>query len=477
MNKLNALTDHIIGRVNINLRKPTVDVAPYVKGCIQQDNLAQYYAFYALTTDHPMSFAFNNSSLAGTYFLGKCSVDHSILYKADIRGDELKSKGTVVTVGDEKIETFADEVIDIRHSFLVKTLVHNCSHDPENLEKFKILNTVALHYSNIHGTPVEGCLLEPFSTVDLSICHDCRIGTYSYVQAGELSHEHIEPGRIWIKADGLFEFNYTYPEGVIEKYISMDNDVNPQGIFMDFFNERKEDFMPVYCSVQPDVVEHPESAFVSPYSVIKGNCKIGENVLIAQRAYVEDSEMGEGANAQENCYIINSIYEGRDVTAHGGKVINCHLGEQVFVGFNSFLRGLPDSRIKIGAGSIVMPHTIMDAESPIEIPENTLVWGYITSQEDLEMNSVSLNEIRKVKAFELGNMTFQGVGEKFLRAFKGRIEHILEENGAFFDGTEETRGHAQKTQNVSYNLLQPYQQGGLLGMCPTMKIEGLPNGE
>ena len=57
---------------------------------------------------------------------------------------------------------------------------------------------------------------------------------------------------------------------------------------------------------------------------------------------------GKGANAQEQSYIINSRLEGNDITAHGAKIIEADLAKDVFVGFNCFLRGRPESRLTIG---------------------------------------------------------------------------------------------------------------------------------
>ncbi len=143
MKQLNKLIDHIVNRVNVNLREPLVDVGPYIKGLIPEDSFALYYAFYSLTNNHPLMFNFRHSSIGGTYFLGKCKVNHSILYKSDIRGDELKRKGSEVEVNGQKIKLRDDEVIKIRDSFLMKTLVHNNSHDPENLECFKFKHRVS----------------------------------------------------------------------------------------------------------------------------------------------------------------------------------------------------------------------------------------------------------------------------------------------------------------------------------------------
>ncbi len=57
-----------------------------------------------------------------------------------------------------------------------------------------------------------------------------------------------------------------------------------------------------------------------------------------------------------------------------------------------------------------------------------------------------------------------------MAAFQHRIDHILEANGAFFDGTR-NRGHAQKNQNISFNTIQPYPDGDLQGLYPTIIIQ------
>ncbi|ADU62108.1 MAG: transferase [Pseudodesulfovibrio sp.] len=471
MEKLEELLTHITSRININLKPMGIDVEPILKNAIPRERHLLYYAFYALTTDHPLSFRFTNSSLGGTYFLGKTLVDRSVLYKSDIRGDELKRKGDVVEFDGIKTKLFYNEVIRIINSYLVKTLVHNYSHNPEIPEVFKILNTVAMHYSNIHGTTTEGVFLGPFATVDFSYMHNCVVGEYAYVQAGDLSRQVIEPGRVWIRYNGLFEFNYIYPEGVLKKYISMDENGSLSGEFFDHVDERKEDFLPIYSSISPEPFEGKgDGAYVSPYAVLKGNCTIGDNALVAQRAHVEDSVFGNGSNAQENCYIMNSVYEGLDITAHGAKVINTRLGNKVFVGFNSFLHGKKPEHITVGRNSIVMPHTIIDSDEPIAIPENSMVWGHVTCQADLATQCMTLDAMSAATDITMGNMTFKGDGKAFVDAFRERIEHILEANGAYYNGTENTRGHAQKTQDACFNILQPFQSGPEQGMYPSMTI-------
>jgi carbonic anhydrase/acetyltransferase-like protein (isoleucine patch superfamily) len=193
--------------------------------------------------------------------------------------------------------------------------------------------------------------------------------------------------------------------------------------------------------------------------------------LIAQRAYIENSILGKGANAQENCFIINSHLQGNNVTAHGAKLINVHLQENAFVGFNSFLQGLPESPLSIGAGSIIMPHTIIDIREPVSIPAEHLVWGLVTSRYDLQMHSIALEDFAAVTRMKtIGSMEFCGSGAKFVATFQQRIQHILEANGAHFDGRKK-KGHAQKGQNISYNIIQPYRMGAMKGIYPTIDIQ------
>ncbi|HHD63238.1 MAG TPA: transferase, partial [Desulfobulbaceae bacterium] len=47
--------------------------------------------------------------------------------------------------------------------------------------------------------------------------------------------------------------------------------------------------------------------------------------------------------------------------------------------------------------------------------------------------------------------------------------HILDANGAFYDG-EGNKGHAQKNQNISFNIIQPYSEGNKKGVYPTLVI-------
>jgi carbonic anhydrase/acetyltransferase-like protein (isoleucine patch superfamily) len=471
MKALKSLLDRIAQRVNINLRELEFDVTPIARHLVPLPQMTKFYAFYGITPNHPLSLEFRHSSLAGSYFLGKCRASNSILYKSDVRGDELQKKGAKFTFGEHVITLADDEIIDIQDSFLVKTLVHSYSHDPESRERFFITNTIACHYANIHGSPTDGSFLGPFATVDLTTMYDCAIGAYCYIQAGEIGHFHADPGTVWARSRGDFNFVYRHSPERLKPYIGFVPGKPPRGIFMDFLEARKKDFERVFEVVnlqRPKGI--PTNASLDRYAVIKPKMHIAENVLVAQRAFLENSWLGKGANAQENCYILNSRLEGDNVTAHGAKIIDADLGPRVFVGFNSFLKGCPRCRLTIGGGTIVMPHTIIDIERSLTIPENHLVWGMIANEADLAEHSMPLAEFSRIDGrFYRGNLLFEGSGAAFVSAFQKRIEHILLDNGALFDG-KRFKGHAQRNQNISVNTIQPYPEGRLQGLYPTILI-------
>lgn len=472
MKEIEKLFDRIVQRVNINLRELEYDVNPYVQDLIPFNQMVKFYGFYGISPHHPLNFKFRHSNLAGSYFLGRCRVSNSLLYKSDIRGDELKKKGDFFQYNDYEIPVVDNEEIHVEDSFLIKTLVHNFSHDPESLERFFIKDTISMNYANIHGAPCDGCFLGVFATVDLTTMRDCVIGNFSYVQAGEISHLNIPHGTVWVRNPGEFNFYYQFPEARLNDYVYFGTGLPPQGKIIDFVEDRKEAFQRVFDVVNIEqTIPVPSSASLDRYSVTRGLTTIGDNVLVAQRAYLQNAWLGKGANVQENCFIINSRLEGNDVTAHGAKIIEADLGLMVFVGFNSFVRGRPDNRLTIGENSIVMPHTIIDITEPLTIPPNHLVWGLIEDEADLKTNSISIEALSKVDTrLAMGNMFFEGNGAGFVEAFQHRILHILEANGAFFNGAEK-KGHAQKNQYISFNTIQPYPEGAKKGIFPTIVIQ------
>jgi len=469
MEQLKSLNDRIVNRVNISLQEFEFNADAFVEKAMNHDKMLKFYAFYGITSQHPIYFHFSNSNISGSYFLGKCSVGRSAIYKSDIRGDELKRKGNN-SLSSNKLPLVQDEIIIIRHSLLYKTLVHNNSHNPGTPEEFLIINTISTHYANIHGSTLEGCFLGPFATVDLMNLHSCIIGEFSYVQAGELFQTIIDPGTIWIR-NPSFSFKYKFEKRVLDEFIGVNESYQPRGIIYNFVKEKEKDYESLFDVVNIIPVEAPPSSAVSRYAVVKGKTSIGENVLISQHAFLENAEMGKGSNAQENTYIINSRLAGFNITAHGGKIIDAEIGLETFVGFNCFLNGKPTARLVIGDNCIVMPHTIIDSTEPVEIPDGRLVWGYIGSQNDLDSHSISLDKLSDSRdAITVGKMTFTGKGSVFIGTFKKRIDHILHANGAFFKD-DKNRGHAQDDQVISFNTIQPYRTGVNKGIYPSIRIE------
>ncbi|MBU4133497.1 MAG: transferase [Proteobacteria bacterium] len=469
MEQLKQLTERIIRRVNVNLEEFDFDTESFVTNTLNYDKMLEFYAFYGITSQHPIYFHFKNSNIAGSYFLGKCHVGRSAIYKSDIRGDELKRKGDNLRY-KKNVPLVEDEMITIRDSLLYKTLVHSNSHNLESPEEFSIRNTISAHYANIHGSTLEGCFLGAFATLDLMNLHSCIVGEFSYVQAGELFHRKIDPGTVWVR-NPHFEFKYKFKKEILDNFVGVNSSHQPRGIIYDFVKKREQDYEKLFDVVNLEPIEAPATSAVNRYAVVKGKINIGENVLVSQSAFLDNAFMGDGSNAQENSYIINSNLAGRNVTAHGGKIINSDIGLDTFVGFNSFLNGKPEARIGIGEGCIVMPHTIINPAVPIKIPGEHLVWGYIESEADLKEHTISFDDLSEVRDnLILGKMKFTGMGSVFIDGFKKRIHQILLLNGALFNKGE-NRGHAQDDQNISFNTIQPYRTGMLQGLYPSIRIK------
>lgn len=469
MSQLKHLTDRIISRVNVNLSEFDFDTEAFVNNTLEPDKMLEFYAFYGITSHHPIYFHFKNSNIAGSYFLGKCHVGRSAIYKSDIRGDELKRKGDNIRCAKD-IPLVEDEMITIRDSLLYKTLVHSNSHNPESPEEFGIRNTVSAHYANIHGSTLEGCFLGPFATVDLMNLHSCIVGEFSYIQTGELFHRKIDPGTIWLR-NPHFEFKYRFKKEVLDNYVGVNESYQPRGLIYDFVQERERAYEKLFDVMNIEPINAPDSSAVNRYAVVNGKINIGENVLVAQRAFLSNAVMGDGSNAQENSYIIDSALAGNVITAHGGKIILSDIGKDCFIGFNSFLNGKSTAPIDIGEGCIVMPHTIIDPDRPLKIPGDHLIWGYIKSEEDIETHTIAMDDLADTRdKIRIGRMKFTGKGSVFIEAFRKRLNQILLLNGALHCEGEH-RGHAQDDQNISFNIIQPYRTGELKGLYPSIRIK------
>jgi carbonic anhydrase/acetyltransferase-like protein (isoleucine patch superfamily) len=469
MKAIIQLIYRIINRVNLNLAEFDFQTDKFVYNSMEYDKMLKFYAFYGITSHHPIYFHFRRSNIAGSYFLGRCYVANSAIYKSDIRGDELKREGDTLDYA-KNIPLVEDETITIKDSLLYKTLIHSNSHNPESPEELLIRNTISSHYSNIHGSTLEGCFLGAFATVDLMNLHSCVIGEFSYVQAGELFHKMISPGTIWIENKD-YNFKYKYEKDILDKYIGINSSYQPCGIINDFVTKREEDFADIFEVFDMPPAEAPQSSAVNKYSVVTGDCVIGDNVLIAQRSYLKNAEIGKGSNAQENSYIINSKLAGNNITSHGAKIINSEVGGNTIVGFNSFLIGKDIPKIKIGSNCIVMPHTIIDSYEKIEIPDNHLVWGFIGCRNDMKTHCISFDDfIEKCENIKIGNMAFSGKASVFINDFKNKIQNLLLMNGAIYeDGLN--RGHAQDNHVISFNTIQPYRTGESKGIYPSIMIK------
>jgi carbonic anhydrase/acetyltransferase-like protein (isoleucine patch superfamily) len=469
INQLKQLNDRIINRVNANLAEFEFDTESFVSNSLEHDKMLKFYAFYGITSRHPLYLHFRNSNIAGSYFLGKCHVGRSTIYKSDIRGDELKRKGDKIR-GVKNIPLVEDEMIAIKDSLLYKTLVHSNSHNPESPEEFNIRNTISAHYSNIHGSTLEGCFLGPFATVDLMNLHSCIIGNFSYVQAGELFHRRISPGTVWIRSPS-FEFKYKFKKEILNNFIGVNKTYQPRGIIYDFVKNREHDYEKLFETMSLEPISAPSTSAVNRYARVQGKTYIGENVLVSQRAFLDNAVMGDGSNAQENSYIINSTLAGLNVTTHGGKLLYANVGLETYIGFNAFLNGKSNATIEIGEGCFVMPHTIIDSKVPIKIPDEHIIWGFIGSASDVENNSIPIDDLAAIReSLTMGKMTFTGMGSVFVDAFQKRRDEVLLANGALF-ANGENRGHAQDDQNISFNTIQPYTTGENQGLYPSIRIK------
>lgn len=432
----------LVARTENRFPGSALNLGEYAASLKLPPTFASLKAIGSESPEHPLYLKVENALVPGSYFQGRCTVRDSVIIKSDVRGDELKrSAGSA-------------ETIRVRDSCLYKSLVHSNSHDPDSPNEFPITESVAMHYSNIHGSPLRGCLLKPFATVDLTSASQSSIGTFSYVQTGKLADCTVEDGNIWIRGGDKFDFKYSFDKDALETYVRFESGAEPEGILIDLLVSMEKHFDRLFneCRLPPDV---PQSSYLSPYAVVQGNSRIGENAFVAQRAFLKNANIGDGSNAQENCCIIDSALHGNDVSAHGSKMICATLQPNVFVGFNSFLRGTPHYRLRVGSRCIVAPHTIIDLVEPLEIPSDHLVWGLIRSRSDLESHSISLQELSQVKGeLSQGMMFFRGRGKAFVDTFRHRIEHILETNGAFCSG-DEMRGHAQKCDGIRFKAIDP----------------------
>jgi len=469
MDTLQTLINRIVQRVSDGLRPLGFDVRSYLTGLDPLAEPIDSPFIFDLSSGHPPPVAFRASALAGSYCLGQVAVESAVVLGSDIRGDELKRAGDPFGVDGRRMHLAKDEIIHIKNSLLMKVLVHHHARDIEDMHRYRVHHTVALPFANIHGSPVAETFLGTGSTVDLTSAAGCVIGEHAYVQAGRLRHRHIPPGRIWIRSGKHYELNYQFDPDRLARYVRHEPGKPPSGEMIRIAGDLRRFLDKGFktASIHRNTTPTP-GTYISPYSAIRGDCRIDGNVLVLQRAYLEDAQVGQGANVQENAGLIRSVLDGLNVTAHGAKIIDARIGTRGFVGFNAFLRGVSGLGLQVGRDSIVLPHTIIDLEAPLDIPPGSLVWGLIRDGRDFENHHVPLADLSGMNGrFDLGALVFRGRGEDFVQGFSKRIDHILEANGAFYDGRHR-QGHAQRFQDLLTNVIYAYPRGDRRGLHPTL---------
>ena len=109
----------------------------------------------------------------------------------------------------------------------------------------------------------------------------------------------------------------------LSRYIEFSAGRPPRGLLIDFVEKHQDAFQSVFETVHmAPPVTVPATASVDRYALLDPRTRIGENVLVAQRALLQNAWLGRGANAQENCYLVNCRLEGPSVTAHGAEAIS-----------------------------------------------------------------------------------------------------------------------------------------------------------
>jgi hypothetical protein len=214
-----------------------------------------------------------------------------------------------------------------------------------------------------------GSFLGPFP--HRPVHHTKQLPGYAYVHVCDLQPTIVDPGHIWIRNKSGDEFNYRYDPAVLSRYISINPGERAKGILMDFVESRKRDFERVFGFLYASRPEtYSPGSFVSRYAVVKGETSIGENVLVAQRAYLQNAKMGKGANAQENSYVVDSVLNLR----LGGPRprSSAPLGSNVRGASMRLCAERPEAPLSYARVACVAPHHHRLVE-PVELPP-ACVW-------------------------------------------------------------------------------------------------------
>jgi carbonic anhydrase/acetyltransferase-like protein (isoleucine patch superfamily) len=465
---LAQLRRRIIQRLNIALRHLDYDSSVHAPALLLATPDAALPAAYIVSPRHPLDLRCSNAALTGSTFLGSCRIKDSIVSSSIIRGDEL-----LAPLADDQptTEPPTSTHIDIAGCFLDQTLVFGHSSDPNDPERYVLHNTLALPHCLIQSAPTIGCLLGPVTTLDHTCARSCIIGSYSYIQAGNITRMHIPPGTVWIRKGQRFNFLYRFPPDRLRRYIWHTPGNAPQGMIPEaLWQQRQASSHGLDRGNDRLGQAMPASSFLDRQATILATSLIMDNVLVCRHAVLSSTSLGRGCTVLENCLLDHVRCGENAIIGQGAKVFDADIDSMVMVGGNTLLRGRAGSRLNIGTDCIIAPHTIIDSDSPLTVPPAHLVWGLSTDQDELASNSLALEELDRVGcALTRERLYFEGDGSALIKHFTDQRHHLLLNTGAFSDGTRH-RGQAQDDQHLSRNTVQPFQFGERQGMYPTMTI-------
>jgi carbonic anhydrase/acetyltransferase-like protein (isoleucine patch superfamily) len=308
----------------------------------------------------------------------------SYLYRTVARGDELPPGG----------------IIYIVNSSLNQTSVH-CA--PKNGKRFLIQDSVLNPGSIAHGSQSIRSTYGLFGTADLSELVHFKVGALSYVQ----SEKPLGPDSPANGKNGLIYFDTAN--------FKLSSQMTPEEVAKGIeIREELSQHLTRCMNEARDYNGIPENSYVSPYAIVKDS-SIGESVIAVPMCYVNESVIGDGSNVQEMVVIKNSAL-GRKVTnAHGAKVLNSDLGDEVFTMFNGLW-----NRARVGEGSILLPGlTVYPANGDVTIPSEVFVVGNIYDAKKVSDNIVDFEAFRK------------NHGDDALESILHRRAHIIEGNMGF----------------------------------------------
>jgi hypothetical protein len=286
---------------------------------------------------------------------------------------------------------------------------------------------VALHWSNIHGSPWRAACSSPSPRWTSPAPTNCVFGAHSYVQVGSCRTPTSSPAGSG-SAPKAPSSSTTSSPGSARPLRAYEPGSCPSAS-CGLRGGPQRGLHPVYSTVNQSVSIPCPGASLSPYAVVKGETNIDENVLVCQRAYLAEHPWAT-RQRQENCYIVHSRLEA--TTSRPTREDHPrHCESNCFVGFNAFVHGTR-STLQIGKGCIVMRTPSSTRSSLWPIPRAP--WsGLIQNAEDLKRHSVSLSRLRDFGRGRLRHHALFPAAAGLRGCVLQPHPHILEANGAYYD--------------------------------------------